>query len=72
MNEEELIKHYEGRLKTILKQHSKLVIKDNKISPIWKLNHLNQIAEMLDIIEHIYTKEEMDKIEKEDIGYNER
>ena len=49
MQEEIIEQSYEARLENILKVHSRRVIEDKQLSPIWKMNHLNKVGEMLRI-----------------------
>lgn len=50
MKDIELEEFYNVRLNRILKIHSKMIMDDKNLSPIWKLNELNKIGKILDVV----------------------
>lgn len=48
MNPRELEEQYERRLQNVLKLHCKIVLADKRTSPMWKMEHLNRIAILIE------------------------
>lgn len=65
----EVVEFYEKRLETILKEHAKKILNDNDLDIKDKKMLMDNIERMLISCKpKVYTDEEMNRIEKEDMG----
>lgn len=70
MNSNEVEEFYNRRLQNVLRTHSRMVLDDKDLSKEGKSRQMEKVEQMLQIARgKTYTVEQIDRIEKEDVGY---